>query len=170
MSRSRSSQSSSVSNTNINNVLDAGAIKSSFEFASGIADEAFDSVDSAMSVTERAVEHNADVTREALAANSKVIDEAFDGYDSLSSRAFESNSNVVAAALERLQTQNNRSLDALAGLQGAQASNNFKLLQGIQNTVRDDNSGGALVLLENQKYLYLVFALLAVGAFLIMRK
>ncbi|WP_269472590.1 hypothetical protein [Vibrio taketomensis] len=37
MSRSRSSQASTVTNTNINNVLDGGAIKSSFDFADGLA-------------------------------------------------------------------------------------------------------------------------------------
>ncbi len=41
MSKSSSSQKSTTTNTNINNVLDGGAIKESFDFASGVTDEAF---------------------------------------------------------------------------------------------------------------------------------
>ncbi|MDC5704674.1 hypothetical protein OPW13_12480 [Vibrio europaeus] len=166
MSRSSSSQASSVTNNNINNVLDGGAIKSSFDFASGIADEAFDSVDNAVSLTKGvtlgAIDANSDVARAALNTNENVIEEAFDKYESLSSEAFEANNSVVNKALDSFQTQNNRSLDALAGLQGTQATNNFKLLEGIQKTIRNDNSGGATEVLENQKYLYFAMAALLI--------
>ena len=144
MSRSSSSQASSVTNNNINNVLDGGAIKSSFDFASGIADEAFDSVDNAVDVTKdvanNALDKNSDLARVALNSNQSVIEEALDNF----------------------ATQNNRSLDALAGLQGTQATNNFKLLEGIQKTIRNDNSGGATEVLENQKYLYFAMAALLI--------
>ncbi|WP_114787319.1 hypothetical protein [Vibrio tetraodonis] len=152
MSRSRSSQASSVTTHNINNVLDGGAIKNSFDFASGIADEAFDSVDNAV-----------DVSRD-------VANNALDKNTDLARLALDANANVIGEALDNFATQNNRSLDALAGLQGTQATNNFKLLEGIQKTIRNDNSGGATEVLENQKYLYLVLAaLLIVFLFLINR-
>ncbi len=149
MSRSRSSQASTVTNTNINNVLDGGAIKSSFDFADGLAQEAFDSVDHAVDVTKSA-------TQTALKENSHVTEEALD-----------TNKQVIQSALERFQEQNNRSLDALAGLQGTQASNNYKLLDGIQKTIRNDNSGGASEILESQKTLYLVMGALLLVVFIV---
>ncbi|KXF81198.1 hypothetical protein [Enterovibrio coralii] len=136
MSRSKSSQQSSTTNNNINNVLDGGAIKQSFDFAAGVADEAFDSVDNAVVTVEN-------TATKALSVNEEVVDEAFDTYDALAS-----------AALNRLTEQNNRSLDTLAGLQGKQASNNFKLLEGIQKTIRNDNTGGVSDFLDTQKVLY----------------
>lgn len=152
MSRSKSSQSSVVNNHNINNVLDGGAIKASFDFADGIADEAFDSLGNSLDVVSDALKSNEAVTTKALDTNSHVIDEAFD------------NSEVITrSALESLREQNNRSLDTLAGLQGQQASTNFKLLEGIQSTVKSNNTGGASDVLTNQKYLYLVMALVVIG-------
>ncbi|PKF48688.1 hypothetical protein [Enterovibrio nigricans] len=136
MSRSKSSQQSSTTNTNINNVLDGGAIKQSFDFASGLADEAFDSVDNAVKTVES-------TTAKALSVNAGVVDEAFDTYSTLAD-----------TALEAFTAQNNRSLDTLAGLQGQQASNNFKLLEGIQKTIRNDNTGGVSEFLDAQKVLY----------------
>ena len=156
MSRSKSSQRSSVTNNNINNVLDGGAIKASFDFADGLADEAFDSVNNAVDVTKNA-------TQEALKVNADVSKHALDMYGEISEEASDTNKAVIGSALERFQEQNNKSLDALAGLQGTQASNNFKLLEGIQKTIRNDNTGGATQILDNQKVLYIggaiVFAL-----------
>lgn len=171
MSRSRSSQSSVVNNHNINNVLDGGAIKSSFDFATGIAEEAFDSVNSSVGqsaeMVEEALKLNKEITGSALTINQDVTHKAIDANTQVIDEAFDNNNFVTQAALESLREQNNRSLDALAGLQGQQATTNFELLKGIQSTVNSSNTGGASEVLANQKFLYIVMALMVLGLFVL---
>jgi hypothetical protein len=155
MSRSNSSQQSSVSNTNINNVLDGGAIKQAFDFAEKSSEEAFDT---AQKSTDSAISANKDITKAALTINKDV-----------SQSALKSNQDVVNEALNKLQEQNNRSMDALAGLQGKETSNNFELLKGIQNTINTSNTGGASGVLDNQKWALLAVLVGWIG-YLLIRK
>ncbi|PKF48711.1 hypothetical protein [Enterovibrio nigricans] len=161
MSRSKSSQRSSTTNTNINNVLDGGAIKQSFDFAAGVADEAFDSVDTAIKTVEG-------TTAKALSVNAGVVDEAFDTYSTLADTAMEAFSAQNNRALDAITEQSNRSLDTLSGLQGQQASNNVKLLEGIQKTIRNDNTGGVSEFLDSQVVLYGVIGVVIVALILIL--
>lgn len=166
MSKSKSSQQSTVNTHHENNVLDGGAIKDSFKFASDVSDEAFDSVNDAVrssnGVASDAVDLAGDVTSKALDANTSVIDEAFDKYESLSKGAFDVTQGVTSSALNKFAEQNNKSLDSLAMLQGGQATANFELLKGIQSTVKSSNSGGASDVLENQKAGFVVVGVVVV--------
>lgn len=187
MSRSASSQRSSNTTTNINNVLDGGAIKSAFDFAESVSDEAFDvgssAVKAASETSVAASKSSAESAKSAIDGMQKnselafefgegLAGEAFDTFDKLSTQAFQTNEDVTKRAMDNLATQNNLSLSALARLQNEAQGSNKQLLDGITSLVKSNNTGGASDVLESNQKVYVAVAvvLLAVMVLLAIKK
>ncbi|MCG9584622.1 hypothetical protein L1D13_10820 [Vibrio tubiashii] len=164
MSGSKSSQASTTTNTTVNNVLDGGAIQASFDFATNIADEGFDSVNDAVKTA-------GETTKHALDSNVTVTKEAFENYEDITETALDNSLLLSQDALTKLTESNNKSLDTLANIQSNQNSSNAALLKGIQSTVKSNNTGGASDVLETQKVaLYVIGAMMLIIALMAMRR